>query len=453
MSRIPQEAQLLVGTTIDGYKLEEVAGTGAMGAVYRATDHRSSVVAVKLHMKSDFRQNLIDGGRINKEISAFAQQKGMAAELKHLVRGITFGEDKKARRPYAVTEFVPFDPAVPAGAPARSLQARLDSERRITDPARAVTLLLSVLDGLVLTHAANYLHRDVAARNVLVDKNWNTKLGDFGLAQSITGQPIRVDDELYQKYYGGESLQWGRSMEPPEVKATREKGIPVVLSPTMDIYQLSHLFLFATNAGETYSEAPSKRFGSDYTELDNIVEQAGNEAPGKRFPTAVAMRDAVKTAWDRMRKGAVSVPAPTPQPSPYDRAYTEISDYVANGAKLETEAGVKALTGLVKRAYTGATDAQKRDVFTAVEPAATAALKKLNGQVTGLEGELQSASTALSTARDDSILKRLLGIKSKAEPHLGVAGAYRELVQVFPRPFYSAADQAAYAKLFPQGGK
>eukprot|EP01121_Diplochlamys_sp_Union-15-3_P006160 TRINITY_DN1666_c0_g1_i3.p1 TRINITY_DN1666_c0_g1~~TRINITY_DN1666_c0_g1_i3.p1 ORF type:complete len:190 (+),score=31.31 TRINITY_DN1666_c0_g1_i3:578-1147(+) len=49
----------------------------------------------------------------------------------------------------------------------------------------SLQIMLGVAEGLKQLHDSNVIHRDIAARNILLDKNKKPKLADFGLARFL----------------------------------------------------------------------------------------------------------------------------------------------------------------------------------------------------------------------------------------------------------------------------
>jgi serine/threonine protein kinase len=164
----------LLGTVVDDrYEIEAVLGEGGMGTVYRA---RHRVLDKKLAMKvlrADLSRDADLGVRFLREAKA-------AASIAHpsVVQITDFG-NLPSGQPYFVMELL-------VGA---SLSAILRKGGPLP-AARAVRLLLQMVDALGAAHEAGVVHRDLKPDNILicpVQGGETVKVLDFGLAK-VAGQ-------------------------------------------------------------------------------------------------------------------------------------------------------------------------------------------------------------------------------------------------------------------------
>jgi len=57
------------------------------------------------------------------------------------------------------------------------------------EPEHIRKICLDTCRGMTYLHGANVIHRDLKSRNLLIDKGWNIKVADFGLARAFDEQP------------------------------------------------------------------------------------------------------------------------------------------------------------------------------------------------------------------------------------------------------------------------
>ncbi|MEE4540483.1 protein kinase [Streptomyces sp. V4-01] len=147
------------------FRLEEPAGRGGMGEVWRACDERlGRTVAVKL---------LADCATDDPvAVARFEREARIAARLHHphVVGVYDFGVD--GGRCFLVMEYV--DGGTLADELRRSGPLRLD---------RFAVLAGQTADGLAAAHGQGIVHRDVKPSNVLVDGDGLVKIADFGIAR------------------------------------------------------------------------------------------------------------------------------------------------------------------------------------------------------------------------------------------------------------------------------
>jgi eukaryotic-like serine/threonine-protein kinase len=153
------------------YELEGVVGRGGMAEVYRARDIRlDRVVGIKT-LRADLAQDQTFQARFRREAQS-------AASLNHpsIVAVYDTGEDTATGLPvpYIVMEYVD-------GLTVRDL---MNEGHRLT-PERTLEIIGGVLRALEYSHQAGIVHRDIKPGNVMVTRNGDVKVMDFGIARAM----------------------------------------------------------------------------------------------------------------------------------------------------------------------------------------------------------------------------------------------------------------------------
>ncbi|NUP75724.1 MAG: Stk1 family PASTA domain-containing Ser/Thr kinase [Sinomonas sp.] len=173
-----QHTDGLVGSRIGGrYEVLSLLGSGGMATVYLAMDTtlRRRVALKVLHPHLSRDRNFAD--RFEREAIAAAQ-----LSHPHVVSMLDRGQDGGVL--YLVMEYVQ----------GRTLRELLDEAGPLA-PKQALALVDAVVDGLAAAHAAGIIHRDVKPANVLLADDGRVKVGDFGLARSLSA--TSVTDTLF----------------------------------------------------------------------------------------------------------------------------------------------------------------------------------------------------------------------------------------------------------------
>jgi serine/threonine-protein kinase len=143
-----------------------------MAEVYRARDIRlDRVVAVKT-LRSDLARDQTFQARFRREAQS-------AASLNHpaVVAVYDTGEDMAGSLsvPYIVMEYVD----------GRTLRELMHDGRRLL-PERALEILDGVLRALEYSHRGGIVHRDIKPGNVMLTRNGEVKVMDFGIARAMS---------------------------------------------------------------------------------------------------------------------------------------------------------------------------------------------------------------------------------------------------------------------------
>ncbi|KAK0608377.1 hypothetical protein LWI29_029868 [Acer saccharum] len=143
----------------------EQIGQGSCGTVYHGLWYGSDV-AIKVFSKQEYSDDVIH---------SFRQEVSLMKRLRHPNILLFMGAVTSPQRLCIVTEFLP------RGSLFRLLQrntTKLDWRRRIL-------MALDIARGMSYLHHCNppIIHRDLKSSNLLVDKHWTVKVGDFGLSR------------------------------------------------------------------------------------------------------------------------------------------------------------------------------------------------------------------------------------------------------------------------------
>lgn len=170
-SRGDNESNSMVGCEIrwEDLHLGEEVGQGSYAAVYRGIWNGSDV-AVKVYFSGEYKESTLQDYK--KEID-------IMGKLRHpnvlLFMGAVYSQERFA----IVTEFLPRG----------SLFKALHKNNQALDVRRRMRMALDVARGMNYLHRRNppIVHRDLKSSNLLVDRNWNVKVGDFGLSRWKNG--------------------------------------------------------------------------------------------------------------------------------------------------------------------------------------------------------------------------------------------------------------------------
>ena len=155
----------MIGKNILHYKILEKLGEGGMGIVYKAEDTKlERTVAIKL-LPAHLLASEDDRSRFSREAKA-------SAALNHLNIATVYEINEYEGKPFIVMEYIE----------GKTLNDLLEKEMfKLKD---AVSIAIQVAEGLKAAHAKNIIHRDIKSGNVLLSKEGQAKILDFGLAKT-----------------------------------------------------------------------------------------------------------------------------------------------------------------------------------------------------------------------------------------------------------------------------
>lgn len=257
------------------YQLQEIIGRGGMGVVYLAKqNYLDRYVAVKM-----IRSGMLAD---DAEVRRFYTEAQAAARLHHpgIVSVFQFGQ--RAGHHF-------FSMAYVEGT---DLQRVINSDQiEIMDAARYVR---DVARAIEHAHQNDVLHRDLKPANILIDKNDNIHITDFGLAKhldadsSVTGSGAAVGTPHYMapEQAGGHSDRASRQSDVYSMGAILfacVTGRPPIVADTVVQTLLQVVHNPPPPMSSLRRETPS--------DLETIVAKCLEKIPGKRYQTAGALAD------------------------------------------------------------------------------------------------------------------------------------------------------------------
>lgn len=315
------EAPLAVGETFAGrYELRECLGQGGMGTVYRAWD-------LTLEREVALKVPRIDAAADPLVLDRFIQEAKAAAGVKHANVCTIYDAGNSDGLYYISMEFIEGDP----------LSEWMND--RSVQPPQAAELVWKLAGALDAVHAKDIVHRDIKPTNVVIDREGEPILMDFGLARSGDDAPPGADaprdtsastfqEALQSSTFAGTPAYM--SPEQATQHGTDERsdlyGLGVVLyelltgaSPFDADGSLEHLLEEITRKEPP---APRARRPEVDAELDAICRTAMAKDPADRYQTADEMAEALRRYLDR---------SPTPAARRRQRLWAWIGVAVAVG--------------------------------------------------------------------------------------------------------------------------
>jgi len=276
------------------YELDGVVGRGGMAEVYRARDIRlDRIVAIKT-LRADLARDQIFQARFGREAQS-------AASLNHpsIVAVYDTGEDTTTgiRVPYIVMEYVD----------GRTVRDLLQDGHRLL-PERSLEIIDGVLRALDYSHQAGIVHRDIKPGNVMVTRNGDVKVMDFGIARAMSDAQATMTQTA-------QVIGTAQYLSPEQARGERVDSRSDLYSTGCLLYELltgrppftgdSPVAIAYQHVRE--NPVPPSRVDPDVPPwADAIVLKAMAKSPADRYQTAADMRADLQRAASGMPVAAVA---------------------------------------------------------------------------------------------------------------------------------------------------
>lgn len=260
---------------VPGYEIYGELGRGGMGVVYRAKQRGlGRVVALKM---------IFGGANVPPEIiDRFKLEAQAVAALKHPAIVQVYEVSEFNGAPFFSLEFVDGGP----------MDRKIDGTPQ--SPMWTAKILSQLAQAMDYAHQNQILHRDLKPANVLLTKEGDPKITDFGLAKKMDSDDGQTQDG---------SIMGTPSYMPPEQAEGRIKEI----GPAADIYSLGAILYECLTGRPPFKDAnyldtlkqvltlepvaPSTLQPNTPIDLQTISLKCLEKDPAKRYATAGELAD------------------------------------------------------------------------------------------------------------------------------------------------------------------
>ncbi|MEI6044532.1 MAG: serine hydrolase [Chloroflexota bacterium] len=263
--------QIEVGAILLGkYRIEATLGQGGFGLVYKATDILlSRTVAIKtLSQSQTTLEDRLGEGTFDSYLARFRREATVSAFFTQNRNIITvYGLEQDDENFYLVLEYLE------GGSLADLLK-----NSPLLPIKQACQIVLDICNALteIHQHPMDIVHRDLKPGNILLRKNGQAVVADFGIAQ--VGQESERTTYANQRHPGS-----------PAYKSPEQAGGYNYLTPASDLYSLG-LILYQMVTGRLYAKVrkfPTNQFNGQIPNwLDEVLFKLLQEKPEERYQEA-----------------------------------------------------------------------------------------------------------------------------------------------------------------------
>ncbi len=253
----------------DRYEILDIVGAGGMSIVYKARCHRlNRNVAIKV-LKPEFSndKNFVTKFRIEAQASAglshpnivnvydVYDDDGIYFIVMELVDGITLKE--------YIEQY-----------------GRLSMDK-------ALDISIQIASGLEAAHESHIIHRDIKPQNIIVSKNGNIKVTDFGIAKAATSNTLTSGAMGSVHYISPEQARGGFSDERSDIYSL---GITMYEMVTGRVpFEGDNNVSVALMHIQSDMIPPRQYYPDIYSSFEKVIMKATQKKPERRYLTASAL--------------------------------------------------------------------------------------------------------------------------------------------------------------------
>jgi serine/threonine protein kinase/Tfp pilus assembly protein PilF len=177
--------ELTMGSTFAGrYQIIEELGRGGMGRVYKVFDTKIKEKVALKFLKPEIASD-------KKTIERFSNELKIARKIAHRNVGRMYHLSEHKGTHYITMEYVPGE----------DLKSFIRRSKQLA-VGTSVSIAKQVCEGLAEAHRLGIVHRDLKPQNIMIDREGNARIMDFGIARSLktkgmTGTGVMIGTPEY----------------------------------------------------------------------------------------------------------------------------------------------------------------------------------------------------------------------------------------------------------------
>lgn len=247
----------------DRYEILGRIGSGGMSVVYKAKCHTlDRLVAIKV-LKEEFASD-------ENFVSKFKMEAQAAARLSHPNIVNVYDVVDEGNLHYIVMELIE----------GITLKSYIE-KRGFLENKEAIGIAIQVAQGIAAAHEQHIIHRDIKPQNMIISRDGNVKVADFGIARAVSSQTMNATAVGSVHYISPEQARGGYCDERSDIYSF---GITMYEMVTGRVpFEGDNTVAVALAHLETPITPPSQLYPVVSSGLEQIILKCTQKKPDRRY--------------------------------------------------------------------------------------------------------------------------------------------------------------------------